>query len=1208
MDRRMEDIHYCSGSQVISRDGPPNLKSDLWAVTWALILLFSLSFSRPVWAADPATNIVLDHVVVSFQGKVEVQRAGAKAWDLAYTNQVLETGDRLRTGERCRAVIRMSDQTLLRIGELGLVEIPATQDQRSRFRFLKGVFYFFHRGPPGEYEVQTPGLATIIRGTEFNLEVSEDGVTSIAMIDGTVEMTNAQGYLLLRSGEVGQAKAGEKPLLMPVLETINIIQWNLYYPGFLYLPELGLTLEESDLLKDSLEAYRLGDVALAVERFPHKHIGLSAHQRLFQAALLLGVGKVEESEKLLALLASAEYSTGEPSRFREIATALRKIVGAVQFKEWSDSTRPETASGWLAEVYYQQSRSRLEAARAAARKATELGPDFAFAWEQLAELEFGFGRIREAQKALDKARVLAPRNAQAWALEGFLLLAQNQVVRGRAAFAQAIALDGSLANGWLGHGLATIRQGRIKDGLNDLEVAATVEPQRAIIRSYLGKAFQQNGDELHALAELDLARIFDLRDPTPWFYSALIRRQQNRLNDAVNDLEHSQLLNKNRSVYRSQLLLDQDRAVRSANLAAVYREAGLIEPGFQEAVKAVSADYANYSAHLFLADTYDALRDPQQVNLRYEAPWLREYLLAQLLAPVGAGQLSPNVTAFEYSRLFERDRLGLASSTEYGSQGDWRQTASQFGAIHNLSYAVDTLYLSQTGDRPNNDLEELGVTVRVKEQFTPQDTVFLQVDQMDAKSGDLAQYYDPRSASTGLRVHETQTPNLVAGYHHQWSPESHTLFLGSFLQNSIRWTDPEEPMTLLFKSFTSGRTVTATSYPSLDYRNDFTAYAAELQHLWQHGGNTLILGGRLETGTFDMENKFGPSLPARLGSILISSPAWTGQASTSTERLSFYGYNNWQVFDWLGLIGGLSYDYLSFPDNVNYPPVSGTTTSTSQVSPKAGLVLTPGRDTTLRFGYTRSLGGVSYENSYRLEPSQIAGFSQAYRSLIPESVAGSVSGERMETIGVAVQQKIGRATYVSAEAQRLSSEANRAVGALGVAFSVPNGIPTFDSVKFFPATLAEHLDYTENSLALTFNQLWGRDWSFGSRYCLSQAELRNRFRDLPGNSMPAMGEGDQTGLMHRVNLSVLFNHPSGFFSQLEALWMAQLNEGYNPPLPNDDFWQLNGYIGYRFFQRRAEGRLGLLNLTGQDYHLNPLNLTTELPRERTLVLSFRWVF
>ena len=90
----------------------------------------------------------------------------------------------------------------------------------------------------------------------------------------------------------------------------------------------------------------------------------------------------------------------------------------------------------------------------------------------------------------------------------------------------------------------------------------------------------------------------DPQDPTSWLYSALLNQEENRVNDAVTDLENSQELNQNRSVYRSRLLLDQDQAVRGANLASIYRDAGMSDVSMHEAGRAVNDDYANYSAHL----------------------------------------------------------------------------------------------------------------------------------------------------------------------------------------------------------------------------------------------------------------------------------------------------------------------------------------------------------------------------------------------------------------------------------------------------------------------------------------------------------------------------------------------------------------------------------------------------------------------------------
>jgi hypothetical protein len=91
-------------------------------------------------------------------------------------------------------------------------------------------------------------------------------------------------------------------------------------------------------------------------------------------------------------------------------------------------------------------------------------------------------------------------------------------------------------------------------------------------------------------------------------------------------------------------------------------------------------------------------------------------------------------------------------------------------------------------------------------------------------------------------------------------------------------------------------------------------------------------------------------------------------------------------------------------------------------------------------------------------------------------------------------------------------------------------------------------------------------------------------------------------LLNQLELHANFNHSSGFFSEFQAVWYAQSNSGYSPDLPGDDFWQFNLFAGYRSPQRRVEVTVGLLNLTGRDYKLNPLTVYNELSRERTFVV------
>jgi tetratricopeptide (TPR) repeat protein len=232
-------------------------------------------------------------------------------------------------------------------------------------------------------------------------------------------------------------------------------------------------------------------------------------------------------------------------------------------------------------------------------------------------LEFGFGHNSAALAGLNKSLALAPLNPQAVALKGFLLSAENKIPAALKMFDEAIAIDGALGNAWLGRGLCRIHEGQAEAGREDLQVAAALEPNRSLLRSYLGKAYAATDDYPMASKELNLAIKLDPNDPTGWLYSALLKQQQNRINEAIGDLEASQDRNDNRSVFRSRLLLDEDLAVSSANLASIYRDAGMTDVSVREASRAVTYDYANASAHLFLSDSYNDLRDPTRFNLRY---------------------------------------------------------------------------------------------------------------------------------------------------------------------------------------------------------------------------------------------------------------------------------------------------------------------------------------------------------------------------------------------------------------------------------------------------------------------------------------------------------------------------------------------------------------------------------------------------------------
>jgi hypothetical protein len=164
-----------------------------------------------------------------------------------------------------------------------------------------------------------------------------------------------------------------------------------------------------------------------------------------------------------------------------------------------------------------------------------------------------------------------------------------------------------------------------------------------------------------------------------------------------------------------------------------------------------------------------------------------------------------------------------------------------------------------------------------------------------------------------------------------------------------------------------------------------------------------------------------------------------------------------------------------------------------------------------------------------------------------------------------------------------------------------------------PSGMREHLDFQEQTLLVTAHQLVGKDWSFGGRYRLSEAELDDNFVDVPTTLPPANVRNFQArqhldAVLHHGSLFAVYNNSSGLFIKADANWYFQDNRGDNSGLTDDEFWQFNAFAGYRFPRRQAEVSVGLLNIGDQDYRLNPLNIYNELPRERTLVLRLRLNF
>lgn len=1126
--------------------------------------------------AQPAARLI------EAAGTVELLRADEPVRRVA-AGEALLAGDRLRTGPASRAAVQLTDRSLVRLDQLTTLQIlpPRGPSALRRFRLELGRLFFFHRERPAEVEFETPLVAGAIRGTEFVLAVPAADAASLDLLDGAVELDDGTARLLVTGRETVLLRAGQFPVRRP-LPVAATVQWALHYPMVVDAEELGFLAEEAAAWSASLAAYRAGDALEALTLSPPASAGESPAARTLRAALLLAVGQAEAAAGLVEGLDTA------PAR------ALRELLAVAAGEPAAAGFAPATAGEWLAHSYRLQAAADLRGAREAAREAARLAPAFGAAALRLGELEFALERPDAARDAIARGRTLAPGHPLGPALAGWNALADQRPDAALAHFDEALRRDASPGDAWLGRGLALEALRRPDEALAAFQAAAAAEPLRSTARSHLARAWAAGRDAERARKELVRATALDPHDPTPWLISGLLRRERREANDAVRDLERSLDLNDRRGVFRPRLGLDRDRALRSATLAPAYDDAGLSEAAAALASRAVTEDYANFAAHLFLAQSLALQGDPLRYDLGLETPRQNELLLANLLAPAGAGNLSALFAQQDSLRLFRPPELGFSSLTTYRDSGHWAQAASAYGSLVNFDYAVDGQFIELNRDRQNSDFERLEFSVAARQRVTPDDHLYFQVAWGRTEAGDVARYWDPADANPGLRVENELAPLLVAGWQHRWSPANVTLALATYAEDDLGLADPQRgpPFLRQRDGVITDVDVGRAAY-GLELGSRFRLGGAEVQHVWQSEEFGLIAGARWQRGELEHDVTLAGPLPP---------PLADGVVTGDLERAGGYALGQWRPRDWLRLDAGLGYERFDYPRNPDLPPFDGAEDTRDAFTPRAGLTLAPRAGPVIQAAYGRSLGGLFFDPGLRLEPARLAGFNQAFRSLVPESVAGIAPAALFDTAGVRADHVFASGTYAGVSLEWRRSDGERDTGA--VSNSLPLPLPDT------PAVLTEELDFEERVLGAYVQQLLGRHWSLGARYRAARAELGTR---LPGVPRDAAGldalEQDVAATLQQVTLSARWRHHRGWFAQWQSAWWRQDNDGYGADRPADDaFWQHDVAAGYRWPRRAAEVQAGVLNLFDQDWRLNPLNAAPEPPRERTFFLSLRLNF
>ena len=892
--------------------------------------------------------------VHSVQGKVQLRNPDAQAnpkWLAVKLNDRFCKGDILRVLQNSRAALALKNDTLLRLSPNTTITFTdLSADQPSKVDVAEGIAHFISR-VRAAFEVITPFMNAAIEGTEFVVAVDKANTqTEVTVFEGVVRAYNEQGEVKLTENQTAQAKQGQAPLLILKAQPRDAVSWSLYYP-VIYTP----ANTSNNTVNESYAAYQAGQVTTALAKVQGVQ-DPDAALLGYRASLYLSVGQIELAEKDLAQALKQNPNNSAVLAMQAVIKIVQNNKAAgLTLAQQAVTADKQSATAKLALSYAYQAQFNIDAALQVLQEASKSsGVGDALIWSRLAEVYLMQGQLDAALAAAQQANKLNPDLGRTHMVLGFAYLTRIDIAQAIASFNTAIEKDQVDPLARLGLGLATIRKGDLANGRREIEYAATLDPNNALIRSYLGKAYYEEKRNKLAATQFEMAKALDPNDPTAYFYDAIRKQSENMPGEALQEIQKATELNQKRAVYRSQLLLDKDAAVRNSNTARIYSELGFEQSALLEASDALQKDYGNYSAHRSLADSYSK-KD------RHEIARVSEVYQSILFSPLNTTPIPPHIgetdlgtvnnagptdaSLNEYDPLFARNGTNWRISAIGGNN----QTAGDeviYSAIEgNFALSLGQYHYQTEGFRANNDLKQDIYNMFFQWAVNPKHSVQMEFTDSRKENGDLRLRFDPTNFAENRReTDDKKTARL--GY--LYKPTSNLDVVASF---SLQEND-------LTRESVSALNATLDVVDGFDDKHNSHNTELQLVHRTEH--TQTIIGGSNYVDDFDNKTV----LQIKSGATVV-----VDNSTTVVDKLyhkSAYIYED-ITFGTTNILLGVSNDDQN--DNV-------TNLYVNQINPKIGI-----RQSffgvNARVAYYRTLKRPLINNQ-TLEPSNIVGFVQVY--------------------------------------------------------------------------------------------------------------------------------------------------------------------------------------------------------------------------------------
>ncbi|RVP31783.1 TonB-dependent receptor [Sinorhizobium meliloti] len=525
-------------------------------------LLAAVTLFAPLWALAepvPRPSPAAGSVIARKSGE-EVRFVDVSNWRVVDLAQDLLPGDVLRTNATGALAVLFRDHTQIRLGRNTALRVKQIGAGDTNLGLESGTIWArAERGGEG-LVIDTPAAAAAIRGTDWTLTVGADGKTSLVVLEGVVELSNAYGSVTVKQGEGAVAAIGSAPAKIVIVTPKDREQMLFHLSlrnAFVWMPATPFSVPEMRRERARIEASPAASRP-AEEWLTLAEIYLSLNGRdKAQAALAEAASRgLTRSQAARADLVKALIA-GSSNRYEEAARLFARAergldpsrltiaaYGGYFARGLADPARveepPRNASGryaGMARAWTAGFREDIPAAIAVIKKAEQQYPDdptLPAARAQLAlllddrdELRDGVERalsidpddptalearahyryhidndLEGALADLERALKTAPGSSSIWNSLGLVQGARGDNRAAEAAFKQAIALDPLDPVSHANLAIQYMDEMRMAEAKREIDAALSVDPSFDVALVARGRYHMQNGEADKAVEDL----------------------------------------------------------------------------------------------------------------------------------------------------------------------------------------------------------------------------------------------------------------------------------------------------------------------------------------------------------------------------------------------------------------------------------------------------------------------------------------------------------------------------------------------------------------------------------------------------------------------------------------------------------------------------------------------------------------------------------